>query len=125
MISDKTMWDAEGESLLVQAVHEAIRQSLGRIRQQTDGEGAKSLSQATKNRWERFREKLRLDLAGAKTSSQLRFAMADLFSRGGSNPVLQEAWKSVLPVIRSDWQLTRDLGLLSPGQLRWPRRNQS
>ncbi len=67
MISDPTMWDKEGEALVVQAVHEAIRQTLGRIRQETDGQSAKNLSQATKNRWERFREKLRLDLAGAKT----------------------------------------------------------
>lgn len=113
MISDSTMWDQEGESLVVQAVHEAIRQSLGRIRQDTDGQAAKHLSQATKKRWERFREKLRLDLAGAKTSSQLRFALSNLFSRGGSNAVLQKAWKKVLPVIRSDWQLARDLGLLA------------
>jgi CRISPR-associated protein Cas8a1/Csx13 len=113
MISDPTMWDKEGEALVVQAVHEAIRQSLGRIRQETDGQSAKNLSQATKNRWERFREKLRLDLAGAKTAAQLRFALADLFSRGGSNSVLREAWEKVLPVIRCDWQLARDLGLLA------------
>jgi CRISPR-associated protein Cas8a1/Csx13 len=113
MISDPAMWDKEGETLVVQAVHEAIRQSLGRIRQETDGPSAKKLSQATKNRWERFREKLRLDLAGAKTPAQLRFALSDLFSRGGSNSVLREAWEKVLPVIRSDWQLARDLGLLA------------
>ncbi len=113
MISDSTMWDQEGESLVVQAVHEAMRQSLGRIRQDTDGQNAKRLSQATKNRWDRFREKLRLDLAGAKTPSQLRFVLSDLFSRGGSNSVLRKAWDKVLPVIRSDWQLARDLGLLA------------
>jgi CRISPR-associated protein Cas8a1/Csx13 len=113
MMSDPVMWDQEGESLVVQAVHEAIRQSLGRIRQDTDGQASKPLSQATKNRWERFRERLRLDLAGAKTSSQLRFVLADLFSRGGSNSVLRNEWDKVLPVIRSDWQLARDLGLLA------------
>jgi CRISPR-associated protein Cas8a1/Csx13 len=113
MISDPAMWDKEGEALVVQAVHEAIRQSLGRIREETDGPSAKKLSQATKNRWERFREKLRLDLAGAKTSAQLRFALADLFSRGGSNSVLRREWDKVLPVIRCDWQLARDLGLLA------------
>lgn len=113
MISDSTMWDQEGEALVVQAVHEAIRQSLGRIRQDTDGQGAKHLSQATKNRWERFRERLRLDLAGAKTQAQVRFVLSDLFSRGGSNSVLRKSWEKVLPVIRSDWQLARDLGLLA------------
>lgn len=113
MISDPVMWDREGEALVVKAVHEAIRQSLGRIREETDGKIAKKLSQATKNRWERFREKLRLDLAGSKTAAQLRFALTDLFSRGGSNSVLREAWEKVLPVMRSDWQLARDLGLLA------------
>ena len=43
MISDSTMWDQEGESLVVQAVHEAMRQSLGRIRQDTDGQNAKKV----------------------------------------------------------------------------------
>ncbi len=112
MISDPAMWDHEGETLIVKAVHEAIRQSLGRIREETDGKKGK-LSQATKNRWERFREKLRLDLAGSKTAAQLRFALTDLFSRGGNNSVLREGWGKVLPVMRSDWQLARDLGLLA------------
>jgi CRISPR-associated protein Cas8a1/Csx13 len=113
MISDPSMWDEEGEALIVKSVHEAIRQTLGRIREETDGKGAKTLSQATKNRWERFRDKLRIDLAGSKTQAHVRFALTDLFSRGGSNAVLKEGWAKVLPVLRSDWQLARDLGLLA------------
>jgi len=113
MISDPKMWDQEGEALVVRAIHEAIRQSLGRIRADTDGESPKPISQATKNRWDRFREKLRLDLVGSKTSSQLRFALTNLFSRGGSNSVLRDSWTKVLPTMRSDWQLARDLGLLA------------
>ena len=113
MIDDPKMWDHEGEKLVVQAVHKAISQSLGRIREETDGKNAKVLSQATKNRWKRFRERLRLDFAGAKTAGQVRFALTDLFSRGGSNQILQQEWGKVLPVIRSDWQLARDLGLLA------------
>lgn len=113
MIEDPKMWDHDGEKLIVQAVHKAIAQSLGRIREETDGKNAKVLSQATKNRWKRFRERLRLDLAGAKTAAQVRFALTDLFSRGGSNPILQQEWCKVLPVIRGDWQLSRDLGLLA------------
>ena len=111
MMDDKQMWEDEGEALVVRAVHEAIRQTLGRIREETDGSGP--LSQATKNRWERFREKLRLDLVGAKTQAHVRFALADLFSRGGNNQVLREHWPKVLPVIQRDWNLARDLGLLA------------
>ena len=113
MIADDTMWDEAGERLVVQAVHEAISRRLGQIRAETDGEGAKGLSQATKNRWERFRERLRLDLAGSKTESHVRFALVDLFSRGSQNAVLRHGWEKVLPVIRKDWQLARDLGLLA------------
>jgi CRISPR-associated protein Cas8a1/Csx13 len=113
MISDSTMWDSDGEKLVVQAVHEAIRQSLGRIREETDGKTSKTISQATKNRWERFREKLRLELAGAKTPGHVRFTLMDLFSRGGANPVLQGQWQKIIPIIQSDWQLARDLGLLA------------
>lgn len=113
MMNDKNMWDEEGEALMVKAIHEGIRQTLGRIREETDGNSGKPLSQATKNRWERFRDKLRLDLAGAKTESHVRFVLTDLFSRGGSNSVLREHWSKVLPVIRRDWHLARDLGLLA------------
>ena len=113
MINDEKMWDEAGERLVVQAVHEAIGRRLGKIRQETDGESAKGLSQATKNRWERFREKLRLDFAGAKTESQVRFALMDLFSRAGNNSILREGWETVLPVIRRDWHLARDLSLLA------------
>ncbi len=111
MMNDAQMWDDEGEELVVRAVHEAIRQALGRIREETDGSGP--LSQATKNRWERFREKLRLDLAGSKTLAQVRFALTDLFSRSGTNPVLREHWPKILPVIQRDWAKARDLGLLA------------
>ena len=113
MIADKKMWDQEGEKLVVEAVHEAIGRRMGQIRSDTDGEKAKALSQATKNRWERFRDRLRLDLAGSKTEAQVRFALMDLFSRAGNNSVLRGGWSTILPVIRKDWHLARDLGLLA------------
>jgi CRISPR-associated protein Cas8a1/Csx13 len=108
MIADKKMWDHEGEQLVVRAVHEAIRMRYGQIADENKGNPA-----GMKNRMERFREKLRLDLAGAKTDAHVRFALVDLFSRGGNNSVLRNAWATVLPVIRQDWQLARDLGLLA------------
>lgn len=113
MMTENAMWDRAGEQLVVKAVHEAMRLSMGRIRQDTDGPANKPLSQATKNRCERFREKLRLDLCGAKTAAQVRFVLTDLFSRGGLNAVLRESWQQVLPVLQHDWQLARDLGLLA------------
>jgi CRISPR-associated protein Cas8a1/Csx13 len=109
MVSDSRSWvDQEGERLVVQAVHEAIRMRYGQIADEN-----KNNPVGMKNRWKRFRERLRLDLAGAKTEAQARFALMDLFSRGGNNRVLQDGWATVLPVVRRDWQLARDLGLLA------------
>jgi CRISPR-associated protein Cas8a1/Csx13 len=112
MIKKSDMWTDEAAPRLVQAIHEAIRRNLGRIRSETDGEG-RPLSQATKNRWDKFRERLRIALAGAKTREQIRFALCDLFSRGGQNAVLGAGWQEVLPFLLHDWQLVRDLGLLA------------
>ena len=108
MIADETMWDEAGERIVVQAVHEAMRMRYGQIADENQGK-----STAMKNRMKSFREKLRLDLAGAKTESQVRFALMDLFSRGGNNSILREGWQKILPIIRKDWHLARDLGLLA------------
>jgi CRISPR-associated protein Cas8a1/Csx13 len=114
MISDPQMWDDEGESLVVKAVHEAIRQTLGRIKEETDGKGDKPPSQATKNRWTKFQETLRIALAGAKTANDARHALCDLFSRAGHVPALIAGWQVVLPKLADRrWQLTRDLALLA------------
>lgn len=114
MISDPQMWDDKGEALIVKAVHEAIRQSLGRIKQETDGPGDRPPSQATKNRWTKFQETLRLSLAGAKTANDARHALCDLFSRAGRVPALIGGWEDVLPKLADHrWQLTRDLALLA------------
>ncbi len=108
MISDPTMWDEEGEKLIVQAVHKAMSMRYAQIADENQGN-----TKAMQNRMERFRDKLRLDLAGSKTAAHVRFALADLFSRGGNNSVLRTGWEKVLPVLRQDWQLARDLGLLA------------
>src|ERR1700693_4557648 len=67
--------------VLVGTIHRAIRNNLGRIRKETDGD--RPLSQATKNCWKRFRERLRLALSGAKTSDQCRNAICTLFANAG------------------------------------------
>jgi CRISPR-associated protein Cas8a1/Csx13 len=114
MTADREMWDDEGEALVVSAIHEAIRQNRGRIRDETDGPGHRPLSRATLNRWERFEERLRIALAGAKSADDARHALCDLFSRAGRVPALVEGWRSVMPKLADcRWQLTRDLALLA------------
>ena len=113
MIAETKMWDQGGEQLVVEAIHQAMRQRMAQIRSETDGDTSKVLSKATKNRWNRFRERLRLSLCGAKKEGDVRFALMDLFSRAGNIPALRGGWQHVLPVIRQDWRLARDLGLLA------------
>lgn len=112
MVTDNRVWDDDGEALVVRAVHEAISYRLGQIRSETDGE--RPLSQATKNRWDKFRERLRLDLWGAKTQGQVRLALCDLFSRAGQLPSLKDGWQTLLPMFGEQrWKQTRDLALLA------------
>jgi len=108
MAADEKMWDEAGERLVVQAVHEAMRMRYGQIAEENKGK-----IKAMENRMQGFRDKLRLGLVGAKTEAQVRLALMDLFSRGGNNAVLREGWQQILLVIRKDWHLTRDLGLLA------------
>lgn len=108
MISDPTLWDDEGEALVVRAVHEAMRMRYGQIADENRGNPV-----GMKNRMERFRERLRLALAGAKREPDLRYALSDLFSRAGQVSTLRDGWTKVIPVLRRDWQLTRDLALLA------------
>ena len=113
MIAETKMWDQGGEQLVVEAIHQAMRQRMAQIRSETDEDTSKLPTQATKNRWNRFRERLRLSLSGAKKEDDVRFTLMDLFSRAGSIPALRGGWQDVLPVIRQDWRLSRDLGLLA------------
>lgn len=104
-----------GEERLINAMHRAIQMSLGRIREETDGRDKRSLSAASKNRFNRFQERLRLSLLGAKTKDQCRAAICNLFGRAGKNEELQTEWRDLLPLLCDprEWQKARDLALLA------------
>ncbi len=111
MISDPTAL-TEPERVLVSSIHQAIRINLGRIREETDGD--RPLSQATKNRWNRFRERLRLGLVGAKIPDQCRNVICTLFANAGVLGELQNGWQMVVPMLRdARWMFARDLALLA------------
>ena len=102
-------WQDQGESTVVAAVHEAIRRRYGHISTENKGKLA-----AMKNRWKGEYDRWRLAFTGAKTPEQFRRSLCDLFSRAGVNPVLQEQWPQLLPMLTDQrWQLTRDLALLA------------
>jgi CRISPR-associated protein Cas8a1/Csx13 len=108
-MTQEIRWDHPGEEAIVRAVHEALRCRYGRIASENTKNPA-----AMKNRMKREYERLRLGFSGAKTADGLRHALADLWSRAGSNSVLKETWPQVLPMLTSDkWELTRDLALVA------------
>jgi CRISPR-associated protein Cas8a1/Csx13 len=99
-------WNAEADRKLVEAVHSAIRNRLGKLAAQ-----AKVRNEIP--RFDREFERIRTGLMRAKNAQTLRAELTDLFARGGLNNVLQAEWPTVLPLLTStDWQRTRDLALL-------------
>lgn len=99
----------EAERLLVRSVHTALRQRFGAIAEEN-----KTNPVAMKNRMARERERLVLAFSGAKTHEQVRFALADLWSRAGTVKELRESWEQVLPLLRpAHWEAVRDLALVA------------
>jgi CRISPR-associated protein Cas8a1/Csx13 len=100
---------AESETCLVRSVHTALRQRFGAIAQDTQGNPV-----VMKNRFSGESDHWRLKFSGAKTADQTRAALADLWSKAGSNAELQKSWPAVLDLLRnSSWQLVRDLALVA------------
>jgi len=106
---NKIPWEDHGESVVVKAVHEAIRKRFGQIAEENKGKLG-----TMKNRWRNENDRWRLAFSGAKTAEQFRHSLCDLFGRAGNNSVLREKWQEVLPMLDArHWQLTRDLALLA------------
>ena len=105
----QTPWQDQGERILVESVHEAMRSRFAAI-----GEDAKD-PVTFGNRVDRQRQRWRLAFAGAKTQSDFRAALADLWSRSEFNPTLRASWREVLPLVCDErrWELVRDLALLA------------
>jgi CRISPR-associated protein Cas8a1/Csx13 len=94
----------------VRSVQTAFRQRLGAISEET----AELAQQTREKRWDNERDRWRLAFAGAKTADQIRKALADLWSRGGSNRELRENWEAILPLLQPDqWETARDLALVA------------
>jgi CRISPR-associated protein Cas8a1/Csx13 len=97
------------ELALVRSVHRAISQRFGQIAAES-----REVKATMFNRFDSEREKWRLAFAGAKTPEQIRWALADLWSRAGANLELKENWERVIPLLRADrWQTARDLALVA------------
>lgn len=108
-MAQRIAWDTPGEETIIRAVHEAMRCRYGRIA----AENARN-QVAMKKRMTREYERQRLAFVGTKTADALRYALADLWSRAGSNSVLRRAWPQILPLLSDEkWQTSRDLALIA------------
>ena len=108
-MAQRIAWDTPGEETIIRAVHEAMRCRYGRIA----AENARN-QVAMRKRMTREYERQRLAFVGTKTADALRYALADLWSRAGSNSVLRRAWPQILPLLSDEkWQTSRDLALIA------------
>jgi CRISPR-associated protein Cas8a1/Csx13 len=111
---ENTWPDDDPEKLLVEAVHDAMRQRFASIwsDRNVSKDAKAKRSESQKQRW-------RLALAGAKTPDDVRNALTDMWSRSvmgaPSNKVLKESWRDVLHLLCDEarWKLNRDLALLA------------
>lgn len=99
----------DAERALVESVHLALRQRFGAI-----AEATRDNPVTMNNRFEAERERWRLRFAGAKTQPLVREALSDLWSRAGTNRVLQDRWPDILTLLSSSrWPEARDLALVA------------
>lgn len=106
MIS-KMEWDHEADRLLVEAVHQALRNRYGALAKRAREKGEVA-------QFGREFERVRTALMRAKNAQTMRAELADLFARAGLNKTLQQRWSELLPLFTGeDWQRARDLALLA------------
>jgi CRISPR-associated protein Cas8a1/Csx13 len=102
------------EQTLVRSVHTALRQRFAQIAAPPPPPSPPVPFATIKKRWQGERDRWRFAFAGAKTNDQIRAALADLWSRAGTNKDLRDGWEQVLPLLRADrWQSARDLALVA------------
>lgn len=117
---------SDDEYAFIKSLHRAIFNTLGKIKVDAMGVGSrgKKPTQMVFNRWDRFKEGIRLDLTGAKTAAQSRFALNKILARVGTVKELTEeaALRQVQQLVfHRDWERTRDLALFALASYKRPR----
>ncbi len=109
IMSYEKKWNRNDELALVRIVHQAWKQTLGKL-----GERAAQGGSDAGRLFEVEQTRLRVVIAKAKTLEDFLHAFADFVSRAGMNPELRSSLKSVLRMIEPDtWSRARDLTLLA------------
>jgi CRISPR-associated protein Cas8a1/Csx13 len=126
MVDERELLD-DRETNFIHALHRAIFLARGKIYQ--DGMDAEARERGDKatpkvvNRWNRFTERLRLDLLGAKTKSQTQAVITALLARTGTVTELHDerALRDVKNLIfGNDWQRAKNLGMLALASYKRP-----
>lgn len=130
MATNRTLTDDE-EAAFIAAMHRAIFLGRGRIYADTMGQDAAHrrtpANNATKKRWERFMERLRLGLVGAKTAGQVQSVINELLARNGTVKELRdtEAINFVRRILfGSDWLRARNLALFAVASYQRPPKDE-
>jgi len=107
---EKVDWD-ELERLFVQACHEAIRYTYGKV--------AKNTKEGDVLNFERVTIRIRTGLGRCKNSETFREFMMDFWSRAGRIPTLQEHWSDLRKLVMDEkqWKKRKRFSLTSFSQL--------
>lgn len=118
----------DDEMRFIRTLHRAIYMARGKIYADTLGVAAarekRPANQAVKNRWNNFMERLRLDLVGSKTATQVQNTVNELLVKAGTNSELLNDETLYLVknlVFHPDWQRVRNLALFALASYKRPR----
>jgi CRISPR-associated protein Cas8a1/Csx13 len=119
MATHRTLTDDQ-EAAFIAAMHRAIFMGRGRIYADTMGQEAvrrkEPANSATENRWDKFMERLRLGLVGAKTANQMQSVVNELLARNGTVKELRDLEAVHLVrrfIFGDDWQRVKNLALFA------------
>ncbi|MGF1576838.1 MAG: type I-MYXAN CRISPR-associated Cas8a1/Cmx1 [Cyanophyceae cyanobacterium] len=96
------------ERWFVEACHEAIRYTYGRLSAQTKNRGEVA-------NFDRETTRIRTGLGRCKNAGSFREFITDFWSRAGRIPTLQEHWSELMDLVLDEkqWKKARDLALLA------------
>lgn len=105
---ESAQWNEESEKLFVEACHEALRMTYGKMSTRAKDKGELP-------RFDRENERIRSSLGRCKNAETFRQFITDFWSRAGQIQTLQKHWLVILRLITGDksWKIARDLTLLS------------
>ncbi len=126
MATNRRLTD-EQEASFIASIHRAVFVARGRIYSDTMGHEAASngvpANAATMKRWEKYMERLRLGLAGAKTATQMQSVISEALARSGTVKELRDAESLQLVrrfIFGEDWSRVRNLALFAIASYKRP-----